>query len=108
MAFHFLKKKENSSLKNLQTFTYFIPAPPFRTTGYQEKELDKVLFELCEKGYQIVDIKTQSISPSDNQNCSGMWVICLLQRDPHLGPHLMANEENYYRNDEIQIEYPES
>ncbi|OFZ25846.1 MAG: hypothetical protein A2381_11195 [Bdellovibrionales bacterium RIFOXYB1_FULL_37_110] len=58
-----------------QTFTYFIPAPPERKTGYREKQFDKIVFELLNnKGYEIISIHTQNCHQQ-----SGMWVILELQ-----------------------------
>ncbi|OFZ22187.1 MAG: hypothetical protein A2202_03760 [Bdellovibrionales bacterium RIFOXYA1_FULL_36_14] len=58
-----------------QTFTYFIPAPPERKSGYREKQFDKIVFELLNnKGYELISMHTQ--------NChhqSGMWVILELK-----------------------------
>ena len=56
----------------IQTFTYYIPAPPSRDSGYREKQFDKVFYEFINKGFDIIDIKTQSHS---SQNAQGMWVL---------------------------------
>lgn len=58
-----------------RTFTYFIPAPPTRKSGYQEKEFDFITEYLLESGFDIIDLKTQSIS---SEHCNGLWIICLL------------------------------
>lgn len=62
--------------KEIQTFTYFIPAPPGRQIGYQEKEFDRITCELIEAGWSISEIKTQSLNTSET---SGLWVILLLR-----------------------------
>lgn len=59
----------------LKSFTYFLPSPPFRKTGYQEKEFDQVLAHLTAKGYEIVDVKMQTVS---SPKSSGIWILCLL------------------------------
>jgi hypothetical protein len=71
-----LKKILGVGSNNLQTFTYFIPAPPARKTGYREKNFDNMINELSKLGFDIVDIRTQSISAQDQ---SGMWVILTLR-----------------------------
>lgn len=82
--FKFLKKpalnKNNPSSKTkdfkIQTFTYFIPAPPHRTSGYREKQFDKFFYEFINQGYEIIDFKTSTIS---GQNSSGMWLIFIVR-----------------------------
>jgi hypothetical protein len=66
-----MKKYNNSSYNAIKTFTYFIPAPPNRKSGYREKEFDKIFFELLKKDFEILNFKTQSAQ-------NGMWIICLL------------------------------
>lgn len=78
-----LTKMIGAKLKNLmgtekfthQTFTYFIPAPPERKTGYREKHFDKLLFEFTKKGYEIVSINTESM----DGETKGLWVIIQLK-----------------------------
>ena len=60
----------------IQTFTYYIPAPPPRKTGYREKQFDKVFYEFINIGYRILDTKTQS---NTSENGSGMWIIFTVQ-----------------------------
>lgn len=60
----------------IQTFTYFIPAPPARTSGYREKQFDKFFYEFVNQGYEIIDFKTTTIS---GQNSSGMWLVFLVR-----------------------------
>ena len=56
----------------IQTFTYYIPAPPARTTGYREKQFDKVFYQFINQGFEIISMRTQgNTSPTH----SGMWVI---------------------------------
>ncbi|MEE2670281.1 MAG: hypothetical protein VYA54_01125 [Bdellovibrionota bacterium] len=58
-----------------QTFTYYIPAPPVRKTGYHEKEFDIITKHILEMGFELLDIKMQSHSTHE---ASGVWVVCLL------------------------------
>lgn len=55
-----------------QTFTFYIPAPPSRKTGYREKEFDTILFNFINQGYDILEFNTQS---SSNAGQSGMWAL---------------------------------
>lgn len=60
----------------IQSFTYFIPAPPHRQSGYREKHFDRLLTGFLSHGFEVIDIKTQSLS---NANTAGMWVLCLVR-----------------------------
>lgn len=57
---------------SLQSFTYFIPAPPSRPSGYREKHFDRLLSDFLAIGFDLVTLKTESIP-------TGMWVICILK-----------------------------
>ena len=66
-------------LKNnykIQSFTFFIPSPPPRSSGYREKQFDKVFYEFINRGYRILNFTTQ-VSSGEKQ--SGMWIILLVQ-----------------------------
>lgn len=66
-------------LKNnykIQSFTYFIPSPPPRSSGYREKQFDKVFYEFINRGYRILNFSTQA---SNGEKHSGMWVILIVQ-----------------------------
>lgn len=60
----------------IQSFTFFIPSPPTRSTGYREKQFDKLFFEFINLGYEIISISTES---SSGINQSGMWIICIVR-----------------------------
>lgn len=66
---------KKSNYYGVKTFTYFIPAPPARKTGYQEKEFDSTVTNLIKMGFEIVSINTSAYA---NDHKCGMWVICLL------------------------------
>ncbi|MCR9205363.1 MAG: hypothetical protein NXH75_12345 [Halobacteriovoraceae bacterium] len=55
-----------------QTFTYFIPAPPMRKSGYREKGFDSLVKQLGSFGFKILDINTTTINDSERL---GMWVV---------------------------------
>lgn len=54
------------------TFTYFIPSPPHRKSGYREIEFDKIMRGIQESGFEIESLKTESSS-------NGIFVIALLK-----------------------------
>lgn len=55
-----------------QTFTYFIPAPPVRKSGYREKSFDSLVQQLSQIGFKILDINTSTINDTER---IGMWVV---------------------------------
>lgn len=69
--------------KYYQTFTYFVPSPPRRNTGYQEKELDKIIKKIITAGYFIENIQLVS---NGNSTIGGFWI--------HL--YLSTNDENKF------------
>lgn len=60
----------------IHSFTYFIPAPPKRQSGYREKQFDKVFFEFINRGFEILSVHTQALSGHDQP---GMWVMITVQ-----------------------------
>lgn len=58
-----------------KTFSYFLPAPPKRKNGYQEKEFDQIIEHLASLGFEILDLKIQSY-PAEGYG--GVWIFCLL------------------------------
>jgi hypothetical protein len=70
-----LFKKEFFGTK---TFTYYIPTPPPRKSGYQEKEFDHLIDHLNELGFKLIDFSLTSHSSAEK---SGMWIVC------HLGAY---------------------
>lgn len=60
----------------IQSFTYYIPSPPVRSSGYREKHFDKLFYEFINRGFEIISFKTES---SSGTNQSGMWVICVVR-----------------------------
>jgi hypothetical protein len=61
----------------MQTFTFFLPTPPPRSSGYREKNFDKLFYEFINRGYRVIKFTTQAASAGEKQ--SGMWIICLVQ-----------------------------
>lgn len=56
-----------------KTFTYYLPSPPLRKTGYQEKEYDSIVQSIIEHGFEIIDINITSHSSEEK---SGVWIVC--------------------------------
>lgn len=55
-----------------KTFTYFIPAPPHRKSGYREIEFDKIMQGILEAGFEVETLKTNSME-------TGLFVLALLK-----------------------------
>jgi hypothetical protein len=60
----------------LQTFTYYIPAPPHRNTGYREREFDKIMAGISNSGFEILNVNAQSVSTHDH---SGLFIVVVLR-----------------------------
>ena len=58
-----------------RSFTYFIPAPPMRKNGYQEKELDTITDYLLDNDF---DILSREIKVLNTERSSGVWIFFLL------------------------------
>lgn len=58
------------------TFSYYIPAPPKRTSGYREKEFDRQLFSYIQAGHRLVSLQCQS---HNTEVASGVWMVATLQ-----------------------------
>lgn len=54
------------------SFTYFIPAPPSRKSGYREIEFDKIMRGILELGFEIENFSTESTP-------NGMFVMTILR-----------------------------
>jgi hypothetical protein len=67
--------KRKTKYHAIRTFTYYVPAPPNRKTGYQEKEFDQISDHLVEKNFDIMDIKMEAFASATT---AGMWIICIL------------------------------
>jgi len=58
-----------------KTFTYYVPSPPLRKTGYQEREFDSIMEYIVNLGFDIIDFKMESHA---TEGKSGLWIVCLL------------------------------
>ena len=59
-------------MKGIKTFTYYIPAPPHRKSGYREREFDKIMQGILQSGFELVDLHTQAVS-------DGLFVLAVLK-----------------------------
>ena len=87
---HLKGAKTASNDYKIQSFTFFVPAPPKRSTGYREKQFDKLFYEFINRGYRILNFSTQSISGENN---SGMWLIFIVQATNAEAEKLNLNDE---------------
>ncbi len=75
------KTKRSNQVKTsarIKTFSYFVPAPPDRTSSYRELELDKVLYSILEN-HDLIQFYSLPHGPK------GSLIICLLKsKDPSL------------------------
>jgi len=78
----------------IQTFTYYVPAPPPRKTGYREKEFDSLFYQFINRGYEVIDMKTV---PHTGVNQCGMWIIILARA---------LNEDANAIDLDFEIDYP--
>ncbi|EQC44313.1 hypothetical protein [Bacteriovorax sp. Seq25_V] len=64
----FFKKNKKDRVKHFEVFTYFIPAPPVRPTGYREKDFDTICKTLnkYDLDYKILDTIGHT---------NGFWII---------------------------------
>lgn len=62
-----------------RTLTYYLPAPPKRSNGYQEREFDQITTHLQEEGYTIRKVKMQSINYGATNEVAGVWILCLME-----------------------------
>ena len=62
--------------KLFQSFTYYIPSPPDRKFGYQEKNFDQIINYILQHNYKINQLKS---TPNGQDKHSGMWVICIFE-----------------------------
>lgn len=58
------------------TFTYYIPAPPHRKSGYREREFDKIMQGILSAGFEIESLQTQAVGGPEN---SGLYIMALLK-----------------------------
>lgn len=60
----------------IKTFTYYLPAPPARKTGYREREFDKIMQGILTSGFELHDLQIQSVGTGDH---AGLFIVALLK-----------------------------
>ena len=86
----------------IQTFTYYIPSPPQRDSGYREKQFDKVFYEFINQGLEIISINTV---PNTGPKSSGMWYVATVRGDV---PLQLEENIKHFSVDEIHLDDLES
>jgi hypothetical protein len=61
----FAKISKKPNYLKIRSFTYYIPAPPGRKTGYQEKEFDHIIAYLIGKDFDIINFKIEESKRND-------------------------------------------
>lgn len=69
------KSTNKASYSEIRTFTYYIPNPPKRQSGYREIELDKIMYGILNSGHEIVSWQMQSGAGSEG----GVFVCFILK-----------------------------
>lgn len=91
----------------IQSFTYFIPAPKQFSQQYREKQFDRIFYDFINRGYEIIEIKTEICSREEG---SGMWFICVVRaKNDQANLILEENEEVFEtkKDDEEFVIIPE-
>lgn len=63
--------KSGKKTETVQTFTWFLPAPTHRKSGFREREFDKIMKGILSSGFKLLEMQTQSVD-------SGVYIIALL------------------------------
>ena len=72
-----------------KTFTYYLPAPPSRKSGYRERELDKILQGFMDSGFELHSLNTESIS----HETGGMYVLAIFKTSSKKVSDLDLNQD---------------
>ncbi|MES2529347.1 MAG: hypothetical protein V4598_19825 [Bdellovibrionota bacterium] len=72
-----IRRTSSGKNKNLvKTFTFYIPAPPHRKTGYREREFDKIMQGILTSGFDLVNLQCQPVGGSEN---SGLFIVAIIK-----------------------------
>ena len=89
-----------------KTFTYFLPAPPLRKQGYQEKEFDYLIEKLVSMGFIIDDLK---VSSGTHNESSGIWIVVIIRAKTKEAfdrkIDLSSEDLNHPPQGDLEIEY---
>lgn len=70
--------RTRSGSKNdlVKTFTYYIPAPPHRKSGYREREFDKIMQGILTSGFELLSLHTQGVGGPENP---GLFIVATIK-----------------------------
>ena len=72
-----IRRGNSGKRKNLvKTFTFYIPAPPHRKTGYREREFDKIMQGILTSGFELLNLQAQPVGGPDN---SGLFLVATIK-----------------------------
>jgi hypothetical protein len=102
----FCRKPSKTRHYVIKSFTYFIPSPPPRKSGYREREFDNLLEKILNSGFEVIN---SNIEHCNNEK-GGMWVHYVLGALTKEAAALNLDEiEIYDVNDsppeDLEIEY---
>lgn len=71
------RRVSSGKKKNLvKTFTFYIPAPSHRKSGYREREFDKIMQGILTSGFELVNLQAQPVGGPDN---SGLFIVATIK-----------------------------
>ncbi|MGB0454959.1 MAG: hypothetical protein ACPGJV_14710 [Bacteriovoracaceae bacterium] len=97
----FKKNFSSENPYNIQSFTYFIPAPSQASQGYQEKQFDQIFSKIIEVGYEVVEYKTQALN---SERIAGLWVLFLLRPLNETAAQNKIDITEVFAQDEIELQ----
>lgn len=72
-----IRRANSGKTKSLiKTFTFYIPAPPHRKSGYREREFDKIMQGILTSGFELLDLQIQAVGGENN---SGLFIVTTLK-----------------------------
>jgi len=86
---------------SIQSFTYYIPAPPPRKSGYREKDFDKLFYQFINQGHEIISINT---TPHTSDHQCGMWVMVTVKSKGPIAQEINLNFPPI-KDDQTKIEF---
>ncbi len=87
---------EKKKFLDIKTFSYFIPAPPDRTTSYREKEFDSVLFSILESGHELINVYTTT------HGQKGTLLVCVLGSTHKKAKGILSLDKKHQLDNELR------